>query len=91
MNNFNELKKIVSSLIKEICEQTDIQLEEYQNFYEEGVLDSIKMMELVIGLEDAFQIEFSGDELHFENFASLDNICNIVALKLEEINFGKNK
>lgn len=83
MKEFDEIKVIVNSLIREVCETEDIQLEEYENFYEDGVLDSVKMMELVIRLEDAFEIEFLGDELYFGNFASLDNVCNIVAQKLD--------
>lgn len=83
MKKFDEIKVIVDSLIRKVCETEDIKLEEYENFYEDGILDSVKMMELVICLEDEFEIEFLGDELYFDNFASLENVCNIVAQKLD--------
>ena len=83
MNKYGEVEKIVENVIKEVCENEDIQSSKYDNFYEEGILDSVKMMELVIQLEDAFEIEFEGDELYFENFASLDSICTIVVKKMD--------
>ncbi len=82
MNN-KGIKTTVISLLEDVCEDSCISFEKNENLYEEGILDSVKIMDLVIRLEDAFEIEFWGEELLFDNFASLDCICNTIAQKLD--------
>ncbi len=82
MKDYEQLKENVTSLMYDVCDKRDISLDEYENLYETGILDSIRMMELIIQMESEFNIEFLGDELYFENFETLGKICNILTKKL---------
>ncbi len=46
-------------------------------------LDSIEIMEVVVALEEEFDIEFDSDELDDEIFASIETVCEIVSGKIE--------
>lgn len=48
------------------------------NFYEDGLLDSIQVIELVDQLETAFHIEIPPEMIVIENFANGDAIVKLV-------------
>lgn len=81
MKNHGECKKMVISLIYEVCDNEMVSFGDDENLYEAGILDSVTIMELIIQLETKFTIEFQGEDLYFDNFASVDNICNMVINK----------
>tara|TARA_Y100000589_G_scaffold38509_1_gene32254 strand:+ start:8975 stop:9217 length:243 start_codon:yes stop_codon:yes gene_type:complete len=47
-----------------------------------GVLDSFSMMELIVFLEEKFDISFTEDELNPEIFATAKKISELVAQKI---------
>lgn len=47
-------------------------------------LNSIKMVELVVYIEDMFQFEFSLDDLKLENFKSIETLSKIVIGHIEK-------
>lgn len=48
-----------------------------------GVLDSFSMMELIIFIEERFEISFTDEELNPEVFSSVKNINNVITEKLK--------
>lgn len=46
---------------------------------EEGLLDSLAFMDLLMFLEQRFGIVFSPDQLDFDNFRSLDRIAQTIS------------
>ena len=81
MANLLEIKKTVKEILDEIFKQNVYDYGQIKNFYEEGYLDSVQMMELILCLEEKFDIEFPDDDLLFENFMSFDSICEIILKK----------
>ena len=46
-------------------------------------LDSINAMSLIFGLQDAFDVQFEGDEISFENFQTVAKIVELIEQKQE--------
>jgi acyl carrier protein len=57
-------------------------LDDSSHLLEEGVLDSLGVLELVNFLQDEHGIPIEDDELVPENFASIDSIAAFVGTKL---------
>lgn len=66
------LKKVLD----EVLSQADY--EDCEDFIEEGLLDSMEMMELVEALEDEFGIEISGRDIVPENFTNMETIAELI-------------
>lgn len=49
----------------------------------ERKLDSIEIMEIVVSLEDEFDIEFDSDELDDDIFFNIETVCGLVNSKIE--------
>lgn len=60
----------------------DKELNEETSFLENGIIDSIGMMELVEFIENKFNIKVDDEELIPENFDSIRCILNFLAKKL---------
>jgi methoxymalonate biosynthesis acyl carrier protein len=50
-----------------------------EDLFETGVLDSMAFVDLVIHLEQQFDIRICGDELELDNFRSVAKIASFVA------------
>ena len=48
------------------------------NFVEEGFLDSLDIMKLIVSLEDEFDIQIEPEDVLSENFENIDSISNLV-------------
>ena len=48
----------------------------------DGILDSFSMMELIMFIEDRFNISFTEEELNPQTFESIKNISLVVAKKI---------
>ena len=59
------------------------ELERSRNLIEDEVIDSLGVMLLVSFLSDRFSIEFDPEEIHAENFESLQSIASLVDRKLD--------
>lgn len=57
-------------------------LDDASNLLEEGILDSLGVLELVNYLQDELGIPIEDEELVPENFASIDAISNFVEAKV---------
>ena len=72
--------------ILEILYEIDdtIEYEASDNFIDDGIIDSYQMVEIVDGIESAFDIEISGRDIVPENFANLDAIEMMLKKYIEE-------
>jgi methoxymalonate biosynthesis acyl carrier protein len=48
-----------------------------------GLLDSLELVELLVGLEEAFGMDLIGDDLEIEYFRTLSSISAFVAERLD--------
>lgn len=55
------------------------------SFLEEGIVDSMGILELISFLEETFNIKIEDDELIPQNLDSLNNITNFLEKKLARI------
>ena len=72
--------------ILEILYEIDdtVEYETSDNFIDDGIIDSYQMVEIVDGIESAFDIEISGRDIVPENFANLDAIEMMLKKYIEE-------
>ena len=54
---------------------------EGDSLYEKWGLESVKILELVVGMEDLFDIEFEDEEFTKENFETVARIAGVVRQK----------
>jgi acyl carrier protein len=55
------------------------------SFLEEGIIDSTGILELVMFLEETYDIKIEDDELVPENFDNLENIAQYLGKKLNVV------
>lgn len=72
----NEIKKLVNNGI-------DVNITEKTSLVELGI-DSLMTVELVLGLEDAFNIQFNDSDLEMENLRNVRDIVNLVNKYIEQ-------
>lgn len=69
-----ELEKILQEIV------VGIDLES-QDFIGDGLLDSFALMSLIGALEESYKISIFDDEIHIEDYASLESIRNLLCTK----------
>ncbi|EEC58716.1 phosphopantetheine-binding protein [[Bacteroides] pectinophilus] len=72
----NEIKKLVNNGI-------DANITEETSLVELGI-DSLMTVELVLWLEDAFNIQFNDSDLEMENLRNVRDIVNLVNKYIEQ-------
>ena len=81
----NDLKLEIKRLIVEVLSLEDIRPEDIQDdapLFNEGLgLDSIDALELVLGLEQEFNIKVEDEEVGVKAFASVDALCDFIEQK----------
>ncbi len=58
------------------------------SFLEEGIIDSMNVMELIMFVEEAFNLEIADEEIVPDNFDSVSKIANYVRRKTLSPVFG---
>jgi acyl carrier protein len=61
------------------------QLQDNTSFLEEGIVDSTGVLELVMFIEETFNITVEDDEIVPENFDSVQQLTRYTRLKLGEV------
>ena len=56
-------------------------LKEDQSLLENGIIDSLGIMKLLVFIEDKFQLKVSDEELIPENFETLSTIAKLISQK----------
>lgn len=72
-------KSQTRNYLERVTRQPD--LRDDQNIFEDGIVNSIFAVELVIFIEKQFNITIENDDLDLANFASIDAIATFVARK----------
>ncbi len=83
MNNdiLNQLKNIIVNELDVNLKRDDIN--ESVSLFEEGIgLDSVTIMEFISLIESSFRIQFSDEELDFNQFKDLNTLAGFVAGKI---------
>ena len=70
-----QIRRIIESIMKDNYIENLNELDDDSSLYSIGI-DSINLIEIVIALEDHFDIEFSENELSMENFETINSINN---------------
>ena len=80
----DEIKSIVAEYIREnfLYGKETMSLGDDLSFYNEGILDSTGVLELVEFVEENFQISVEDDELVPDNLDSLGKISAFIAKKM---------
>ena len=85
--DLREVKVEVKTLIKghilnEIIQNSDLQIGDDTPLIDEGYLTSLQAVELVMFLEDQFEVEIDPIEVDEENFRDLTSITQLIEGKL---------
>lgn len=76
------MKGKILNMCENICRK---KLEADEQLIITGLFDSSGIIELIANLEDEYQIVFFPEDiLNLDNFSCVNNIVNIVKIKLEE-------
>lgn len=84
MDKTNLYKEIIKCLSKIELERNIEHLKITDNLFKDYNLDSMQLIELVLQLEDAFNIEFDILNLNYDNFENVDKIADMI-LKIKNI------
>lgn len=77
-----DTKKIIKEfLLSEITHDLEA-IDDHQQLIDNGIIDSIQIVKVIIYLENTFEITFSEDDIFPENFETIDAMTNIVNNKL---------
>lgn len=64
--------------ILEVVQKVNPQIKDGMNLISEGLIDSFEVVNIVMELEEEFDIEIDPDDVIAENFESLDAIAKLV-------------
>lgn len=71
-----QIEKHILKILKR--DRPEVAFESSDNLVEDGLLDSFDIVMLTTELEKEFHIDFPGDEILPETFASLNSIAKVV-------------
>ncbi|MEK4077363.1 acyl carrier protein [Paenibacillus sp. FSL M7-0656] len=83
----DNLKDTITKMIAQCLQVTNIKVIDVQDNLNDLGICSIKVIRLIVLLEEHFDITFNDEELLVENFNTLSNILNIIQLKLNEFDY----
>ena len=78
-------KKIRNFIVENFLFGDDKGLEKDTSFLEEGIIDSVGILELVEFLDKEFYITIADDELLPENLDSINNISAFLGTKIRSV------
>ena len=75
-----ELDKIQSQITKLLVEKVHVEVPSpTTDLMETGLLDSLTLVELIVGIEQQFGIEVPLEEIEIDHFRSIERIAGFVA------------
>ncbi len=80
MSILKDLETVMITEINVECGKTS--LDPGEDLLEQGILDSLGIMKLIVFIEDTFNVAISDDEIIPDNFQCLNNIANLIQNKL---------
>jgi methoxymalonate biosynthesis acyl carrier protein len=62
-----------------------------QDLFQEGILDSLSFVDMLVALEGEFSITIALDQVDLDDFRSITRICNYVKSRtVGEVSIGRN-
>lgn len=83
MNIRQQIRQFIAENFLFVDEGYD--LDDTASFMEEGIVDSMGILELILFIEETFLISVEDDEIEPDNLDSVDNLCNFVMRKTESV------
>lgn len=82
--NTEQIRSRTDALVRRVYEasQKGALPDEFVLMGDEGVLDSISILELVVALEREFGIEVTGEDIRPENFQDMSSLTVFISTKL---------
>lgn len=82
--NADQIRSRTDALVKQVYEasQKGSLPENFVLMGDEGVLDSISILELVVALEREFGIEVTGEDVRPENFQDIPSLTLFISQKM---------
>ncbi|TFI53954.1 acyl carrier protein [Mastigocladus laminosus UU774] len=75
----NEIQARIKTFLSKIFGSHDLQVDE--DIFSLGFVNSMFAMQLVLFVEQEFQIAIENEDLEFENFRTINSIANLVERK----------
>lgn len=72
----------VNNILRRVNE--DILNYKGKDMVDDGIIDSLEIMEIVSDIEKEFHIEMSADDIVMENFQTLETICKLIQRKVNK-------
>lgn len=76
--NQEKIYEDICAIVKETVGITDVIINDETNVVEDGLISSLKLVELIIKLEEYFSIEFDALTMKTQNFATIAGIFEMV-------------
>lgn len=70
-------EKIKEYILSEVNTEK-VDFKDNDSLYEKGMLDSLKIVQMVVYLQEAFQVAINPSDMRIEDFETLDNIVAFV-------------
>lgn len=74
----DQIRKILSDILGETYSYTGTDM------FEDGIIDSLEMMELITAIETEYKIEIDGEDIIPENFRTISAIVKLVKKTLND-------
>jgi acyl carrier protein len=75
------MQQVIQILAKYIKEQYNAQLDQQENIFESGIIDSLGFVNLIGFISQVFEIEFDPEDLIEDNFYSLARMAQFILQK----------
>ena len=80
--NKERLVKVLLNIVRE--EFSDIEIKDLNDELRDNGIDSVKVIKLIIRIEERFKFEFDDEDLIIDNFKSLNTLADFLTKKLGE-------
>lgn len=71
-------------IVKNSIGNTDEIINDETNLIENGLLSSLKLVEMIIKLEEHFSIEFDAFTMNTQNFSTIESIFETISSELQK-------
>ncbi len=78
MNSEQESKVVIVNLVKELNENLKVDIKEKTPLFDSGIIDSLGVITLILGIEKKFEIKIPNESLTYQNFNTVDSIYSLV-------------
>ena len=73
---------IIGNLIKYNKSLNVLKISEESRLFEDGIIDSISFVELILDIQKNYHIEIEPEEINESNFTSIDSLSHYIITKL---------